>query len=59
VPAYIGGFRENTEIEESFSNKMPSFLYKVFDQETGIPNPRYVQNPEGRYIRNGRLEYAE
>ncbi|MCX5867936.1 MAG: CRISPR-associated protein Cas5 [Proteobacteria bacterium] len=59
VPDYIGPFRENTKVEKSFSDMMTSFLYCVFGQEPGILNPRYVQNPEGRRIKNGRLEYAE
>lgn len=59
VPNYIGIIRENTKVEESFNVKMPSLLYCVFEPETGIIKPRYVQNPEGRWIKNGRLKYAE
>lgn len=59
VPDYIGPFRENTRVEESISYEIPSFLYCVFDPETSARRPRYVQNPSGRRIVKGRLEYAE
>jgi CRISPR-associated protein (Cas_Cas5). len=59
APDYIGSFRVNTRVEKSFNHEMPSFLYFVFDPETGLCSPRYVQNPEGRKVKEGRLEYAE
>jgi len=61
VPDYIGPIREEeTSVDTSIDiADIPSFLYCVFDPETGIRRPRYVQNPSGRRIVNGRLEYAE
>jgi len=62
VPDYIGPIREDTgetKVQPSINETLPSFLYCVFDPETGILNPRYVQNPSGRRIKDGRLEYAE
>lgn len=62
VPDYIGLIREDTterRVQTAFHERLPSFLYCVFDPGTGLKNPRYVQNPEGRWIKNGRLEYAE
>jgi CRISPR-associated protein Cas5d len=59
VPDYIGSFRDDTQVEASHNEELPSFLYCVFDPETGANNPRYVQNPSGRRIVNGRLDYAE
>lgn len=62
VPDYIGTIRSDTEnrkVQTSIKETMPSFLYCVFDQETGIRTQRYVQSEKGRRIENGRLEYAE
>ncbi len=62
VPDYIGPIRNDTEnrkVQTSIKETLPSFLYCVFDPETGVRNPRYVQNLSGRKIVNGRLEYAE
>jgi len=59
IPDYIGEPRQSTQIETSHNEELLSFLYCVFDLETGARNPRYVQNPNGRRIVNGRLEYAE
>jgi len=59
VPDYIGTFRDSTQVEKSHNEELSSFLYCVFDLETCARNPRYVQNPNGRQIINGRLEYAE
>ncbi len=62
VPDYIGPIREDTEnnkVQESINESLSSFLYCVFDPDTGDRTPRYVQNPSGRKIVNGRLEYAE
>lgn len=62
VPDYIGPIRNDTEnrkVQTSIEEILPSFLYCVFDPETGVRNPRYVQNLSGREIVNGRLEYAE
>lgn len=62
VPDYIGPIRNDTEnrkVQTSIKETLPSFLYCVFDSETGVRNPRYVQNLSGRKIVNGRLEYAE
>lgn len=62
VPDYIGHIREDTEVRKvqtTINETLPSFLYCVFDPATGECNPRYVQNPFGRTIANGRLEYAE
>jgi len=59
VPNYIGRFIDSTKVEKSINEQMQSFLYSVFDPVSGICNPRYVQNPEGRRIEEGRLEYAE
>lgn len=62
VPDYIGPIRNDTEnrkVQTSIEEILPSFLYCVFDPETGVRNPRYVQNLSGRKIVNGRLEYAE
>jgi CRISPR-associated protein Cas5d len=59
VPDYIGTFRDSTQVAISHNEELSSFLYCVFDLETGARNPRYVQNPNGRRIVNGRLEYAE
>lgn len=59
VPAYIGTFRNGTHVETSHNEELSSFLFCVFDLETNERKPRYVQNPTGRRIVNGRLEYAE
>lgn len=59
VPDYIGTFRDSTHVVTSHNEELSSFLYCVFDLETRARNPRYVQNPIGRRIVNGRLEYAE
>ncbi len=59
VPDYIGHCRDSTKVEASLNEDLSSFLYRVFDPETGVPNLRYVQNLSGRKIVNGRLEYAE
>jgi len=59
VPDYIGTFRSGTHVEASYNEELSSFLYCVFDVETGARNPRYVQTPDGRRIVNGRLQYAE
>lgn len=59
VPDYMGPFREYTKVEESLDYMMSSFLYCVFNPETSFIKPRYVQNPDGRQIKGGRLEYAE
>ena len=59
VPDYIGIFRSGTQVETSHNEELSSFLYCVFDAETGARNPRYVQTPDGRRIVNGRLQYAE
>ena len=59
VPDYIGHCRDSTKVETSHNEELSSFLYCMFDPETGVRNPRYVQNPSGRTIVNGRLEYAE
>ncbi|MDN3515394.1 MAG: CRISPR-associated protein Cas5 [Candidatus Brocadia sp.] len=62
VPDYIGPIRSDTEdrkVQTSVNETLPSFLYRVFDPETGVRNPKYVQNPSGRTIIKGRLEYAE
>jgi len=59
VPDYIGPCRDSTKIETSLNEEITSFLYCVFDPKTGARNPRYVQDPSGRKIANGRLEYAE
>jgi CRISPR-associated protein Cas5d len=60
VPHYIGPFRDGTIVDKSINEPpMQSFLYCVFDPESGICNPRYVQNLEGRRIKEGSLVYAE
>jgi CRISPR-associated protein Cas5d len=59
MPDYIGRFRDSTIIEQSINEQMQSFLYCVFDPVSEICNPRYVQNPDGRRIKEGRLEYVE
>jgi CRISPR-associated protein Cas5d len=62
VPDYVGTIRDDTEnkkVQTSIKETLPSFLYCVFDPETGVRNPRYVQNLSGRKITSGRLEYAE
>lgn len=59
VPDYIGMFRDATRVETAYNDKLASFLYRVYDPETGVRDPKYVQNPAGRRIENGRLEYAE
>ncbi|GBD96806.1 MAG TPA: CRISPR-associated protein Cas5 [Nitrospirae bacterium] len=58
VPDYIGSCRDSTK-KIDHNEKMTSFLYCVFDPETGVCKPRYVQNLSGREIVNGRLKYAE
>jgi CRISPR-associated protein Cas5d len=59
VPDYIGSFRSNTRVETVYNEELASFLYCVFDSETGARNPKYVQNTTGRRIENGRLRYVE
>jgi len=59
VPNYIGPFRSTTRVEVAYKEELASFLYCVFNPETGARNPKYVQNPIGRRIENGRLKYAE
>ena len=62
VPDYVGTIRNDTEnkkVQTSIKETLSSFLYCVFDPETGVRNPRYVQNLSGKEIVNGRLEYAE
>lgn len=58
VPEYIGHCRNSTK-KIAHNEKMSAFLYCVYDPITGGRNPKYVQNPSGREIVNGRLEYAE
>jgi CRISPR-associated protein Cas5d len=59
VPDYIGPFRNNTKLQTSINENLPSFLYSVFDQDVGLRSPRYVQSESGRRIKKGRLEYAK
>lgn len=62
VPDYIGPIRSDTEdrkVQAAINETLPSFLYCIFDPETGVRNPRYVQKPSGRTIAKGRIEYAE
>lgn len=59
VPDYMGAFRDSTQVETGHNEELSSFFYCGFDLNTGTHNPRYVQSPEGRRIRNGRLEYVE
>ena len=59
VPQYIGKFRDDTEVQTSINESLPSFLYSVYDQVTGVCSPQYVQSEQGRRIEKGRLEYAE
>jgi CRISPR-associated protein Cas5d len=59
VPDYIGIFRSTTQVELTYNEALASFLYCVFDSETGAHNPKYVQNPSGRRIENGRLRYVK
>jgi CRISPR-associated protein Cas5d len=59
VPDYIGVFRSTTQVETAYNEELASFLYCVFDSETGARDPKYVQNPIGRRIENGRLRYAK
>ena len=59
VPNYIGPFREGTRKEESLNFEMSSFLHSIFNSETDLRTPKYVQSITGRKIINGRLEYAE
>lgn len=62
VPDYVGPIRKDTDerkVQTSINEVLPSFLYRVIDPETGRVNPRYVQNPAGRRIKDGRLDYAE
>jgi len=59
VPDYIGQFRNNTKVQTSINEVLPSFLYAVYDQDAGVRSPRYAQSEHGRRIEKGRLEYAE
>lgn len=59
VPDYIGPFRSDTKVQTSINETLPSFLYSVYDPDTGFRSPRYVQSENGRRITKGRLEYAE
>ena len=59
VPDYIGPFRNNTKVQTSINEVLPSFLYSVYDQDAGVRSPRYAQSEHGRRIEKGRLEYAE
>jgi CRISPR-associated protein Cas5d len=59
VPSYVGPFRKETRVESGYHEVLPSFLYRTLDPVTGHPGPRYVQDPEGRTIRRGRLDYAQ
>jgi CRISPR-associated protein Cas5d len=62
VPDYMGYIREDGDdrtVQTSINEIIPSFLYCVFDTETGMCNPKYVKRQSGRTIKDGRLEYAE
>ncbi len=59
VPNYIGLFRSDTKVQTSINDTLPSFLYSVYEPNTGIRSQHYVKNESGRRIVKGRLEYAE
>lgn len=54
TPSYVGIFREETKVEDSIEEIIPSMLFSVFSAP-GIYNPEYKQNV---WIKNGELKYA-
>ena len=56
VPSYIGPFRTETNVEDTFNQIIPSMLFSVFNPPVnGKYAPVYRQNVE---IKNGELIYA-
>ncbi len=55
TPSYVGEFREETRVEESIEQIIPSMLFSVFN-ENGKYAPEYKQNV---WIKKGVLEYVE
>ncbi|MDY0082256.1 MAG: CRISPR-associated protein Cas5 [Ignavibacteriaceae bacterium] len=55
TPTYLGRFREETKIEESIEQIIPSMLFSVF-AAPGKYDPSYKQNV---WIKKGVLEYVE
>lgn len=55
VPAYMGPFRETTNVQEDVSLDLPSFLFSVFEP-TGNKRPTFKSDV---LVRNGRLTYVE
>lgn len=54
TPSYIGPFREQTKVEESIEQIIPSMLFSVFSAP-GVYAPTYKQDV---WIKKGVLEYA-
>jgi len=56
VPSYVGSFREDTCVQQTINQILPSMLHSVFDKPiNGLRNPLYRQNVE---IIEGVLKYA-
>ncbi|MCL4539500.1 MAG: CRISPR-associated protein Cas5 [Bacteroidetes bacterium] len=54
TPSYVGPFREQTKVEESIEQIIPSMLFSVFSAP-GVYAPTYKQDV---WIKKGVLEYA-
>ncbi|MGK9478012.1 CRISPR-associated protein Cas5 [Melioribacter sp. OK-6-Me] len=55
TPTYVGPFREETKVEETIEQIIPSMLFSVFEIN-GEYKPIYKQNV---WIKKGVLEYVE
>lgn len=55
TPTYVGPFREETKVEETIEQIIPSMLFSVFEPE-GVYKPLYKQNVR---IEKGELKYVE
>lgn len=56
VPSYVGPFREDTHVQQTINQILPSMLHSVFDKPiNGLRDPRYRQDVE---ILEGVLKYA-
>jgi len=55
TPTYVGPFREETKVEKSIEQIIPSMLFSVFGPN-GEHSPIYKQNV---WIKKGVLEYVE
>ena len=55
TPSYVGPFRNDTKVEESVEQVIPSMLFSVFSGP-GVYSPTFKQEV---WIRKGVLEYVE